>query len=127
MSDTAADRTYQVVVNQEEQYSIWDADRRPPEGWRAAGFTGDRRQAPEQPGEGAGAAERLAHRAAEGAQEEGGDDRAGQGGQQPAAEVEGPVAPGQTEIEHVDSFSGGRRAAGGGRREIGVVSGRWRL
>ncbi|MED7954978.1 MULTISPECIES: MbtH family protein [unclassified Streptomyces] len=44
MSDTAADRTYQVVVNQEEQYSIWDADRRPPEGWRAAGFTGDRRQ-----------------------------------------------------------------------------------
>jgi MbtH protein len=31
---------YQVVVNHEEQYSIWDAHREPPQGWRAAGFEG---------------------------------------------------------------------------------------
>jgi MbtH protein len=31
---------YQVVVNHEEQYSIWDADREPPQGWRAVGFEG---------------------------------------------------------------------------------------
>ena len=31
---------YQVVVNHEEQYSIWDADREPPQGWHPAGFTG---------------------------------------------------------------------------------------
>jgi MbtH protein len=34
------DRTYQVVLNHEEQYSIWDARREPPDGWRAEGFTG---------------------------------------------------------------------------------------
>ena len=28
---------YQVVVNDEEQYSIWPADRELPEGWRAHG------------------------------------------------------------------------------------------
>ncbi|MFJ6215510.1 MbtH family protein [Streptomyces sp. NPDC092296] len=44
MSDTAVDRTYQVVVNDEEQYSIWEAHREPPAGWRAAGFTGGREQ-----------------------------------------------------------------------------------
>ena len=26
-----------VVINDEEQYSIWTADREPPEGWRAVG------------------------------------------------------------------------------------------
>jgi MbtH protein len=31
------DRTYKVVVNHEEQYSIWFADREPPTGWREAG------------------------------------------------------------------------------------------
>jgi MbtH protein len=35
-------RTYLVVVNDEEQYSIWFADREPPAGWRAEGFTGGR-------------------------------------------------------------------------------------
>ena len=41
MSDEAEDlRTYIVVVNDEEQYSIWAADREPPIGWRAAGKTG---------------------------------------------------------------------------------------
>jgi len=31
-------QTYNVVVNHEEQYSIWLADRQIPEGWRAEGF-----------------------------------------------------------------------------------------
>jgi MbtH protein len=31
---------YQVVVNDEEQYSIWPADRDPPAGWRADGTRG---------------------------------------------------------------------------------------
>lgn len=33
---------YQVVVNHEEQYSIWPADRTPPAGWRPDGVTGDK-------------------------------------------------------------------------------------
>lgn len=33
-------RTYTVVVNHEEQYSIWIADRELPNGWRAVGKTG---------------------------------------------------------------------------------------
>jgi MbtH protein len=33
-------RTYKVVVNQEEQYSIWPADRENALGWRDAGRTG---------------------------------------------------------------------------------------
>ncbi len=36
------DREYSVVVNDEEQYSIWLADREPPPGWRVAGPTGSR-------------------------------------------------------------------------------------
>jgi MbtH protein len=31
---------YQVVINDEEQYSIWAADQEPPAGWRPTGFTG---------------------------------------------------------------------------------------
>lgn len=31
---------YQVVVNHEEQYSIWPADRALPLGWQAEGFSG---------------------------------------------------------------------------------------
>jgi MbtH protein len=31
---------YQVVVNHEEQYSIWPEDRELPLGWQAAGKTG---------------------------------------------------------------------------------------
>lgn len=33
-------RTYKVVLNHEEQYSIWLADRENPLGWRDAGKTG---------------------------------------------------------------------------------------
>lgn len=37
------DRTiYKVVVNHEEQYSIWPADRENPCGWTDAGMTGDK-------------------------------------------------------------------------------------
>jgi MbtH protein len=35
--DTAA---YKVVVNHEEQYSIWMAEREPPLGWREVGKQG---------------------------------------------------------------------------------------
>ncbi|GGZ39897.1 MbtH family protein [Streptomyces poonensis] len=31
---------YKVMVNGEEQYSIWPADREDPLGWRGAGKTG---------------------------------------------------------------------------------------
>lgn len=34
------DRTYLAVLNDEEQYSIWPADRDLPAGWRGAGFRG---------------------------------------------------------------------------------------
>lgn len=33
-------RAYAVVVNDEEQYSVWPADREVPAGWRAEGVTG---------------------------------------------------------------------------------------
>ena len=33
-------RIYKVVVNYEEQYSIWPADRENPLGWKDAGFSG---------------------------------------------------------------------------------------
>jgi len=36
------DRTYRVVHNDEEQYSIWWADRELPAGWHAEGFAGTR-------------------------------------------------------------------------------------
>ncbi|WP_435023732.1 MbtH family protein [Nostoc sp. CALU 1950] len=40
-SDEAVDNTiYKVVVNHEEQYSIWPADRENPLGWKDAGKTG---------------------------------------------------------------------------------------
>ncbi|AEV85010.1 antibiotic synthesis protein MbtH [Actinoplanes sp. SE50] len=43
MNDEQTDeRTYRVVVNDEEQYSIWLADRDLPPGWSAEGTTGDR-------------------------------------------------------------------------------------
>lgn len=33
---------YKVVVNHEEQYSLWPAERENPPGWRDAGKTGTR-------------------------------------------------------------------------------------
>jgi MbtH protein len=38
--DVEQGRTYKVVVNDEEQYSIWWADRENALGWRDAGKTG---------------------------------------------------------------------------------------
>ena len=35
---------YKVVVNQEEQYSIWPADREPPLGWKEAGKEGSKQE-----------------------------------------------------------------------------------
>ncbi len=38
------DATFHVVMNHEEQYSIWPADRELPAGWRPAGTTGNKRE-----------------------------------------------------------------------------------
>ena len=38
--DELDDRVYKVVMNHEEQYSIWLADREPPAGWREVGARG---------------------------------------------------------------------------------------
>jgi MbtH protein len=38
------DRAYTVVVNHEEQYSIWFADRELPLGWKEAGRKGSKRE-----------------------------------------------------------------------------------
>lgn len=35
---------YRVVLNSEEQYSIWPADLEVPAGWRGEGFKGTRRE-----------------------------------------------------------------------------------
>lgn len=37
-------RLYQVVTNDQQQYSIWPAERDRPAGWQAEGTTGTRRQ-----------------------------------------------------------------------------------
>ncbi|HWF82212.1 MAG TPA: MbtH family NRPS accessory protein [Streptosporangiaceae bacterium] len=37
---SAGTRLQAVVVNDEEQYSIWPAERELPAGWRTEGFTG---------------------------------------------------------------------------------------
>lgn len=43
MHDPQDDSTiYNVIVNHEEQYSIWPADREPPLGWRTHGMQGTR-------------------------------------------------------------------------------------
>lgn len=41
-SDIQASDRYQVVVNHEEQYSIWPLDRQIPAGWRLVGVTGSK-------------------------------------------------------------------------------------
>ncbi|MFJ8433454.1 MbtH family protein [Kitasatospora sp. NPDC094019] len=37
-------QTYLVVLNDEEQYSIWWADRALPAGWRGEGFAGSKEE-----------------------------------------------------------------------------------
>ena len=39
-SQTDAERIYKVVVNHEQQYSIWPSDRTNPLGWLDEGTTG---------------------------------------------------------------------------------------
>jgi MbtH protein len=41
MSEPQETRVHVVVVNDEEQYSIWPAERELPAGWRRDGFTGN--------------------------------------------------------------------------------------
>jgi MbtH protein len=36
--------TYKVVINAEEQYSIWPADREDPLGWKDAGKSGSKQE-----------------------------------------------------------------------------------
>jgi MbtH protein len=36
-------RTYKVVINHEDQYSIWPAERPNPPGWRDGGKTGKKK------------------------------------------------------------------------------------
>lgn len=38
------DATFDVVVNHEEQYSIWPTGREIPAGWRAVGKTGTKKE-----------------------------------------------------------------------------------
>ena len=42
MDNEAQDIIYTVVVNHEEQYSIWDKDRELPPGWKEVGKQGDK-------------------------------------------------------------------------------------
>jgi MbtH protein len=42
MSEQDAQTQYLVVINDEEQYSIWAADREVPGGWQATGVSGTR-------------------------------------------------------------------------------------
>lgn len=41
--DFPDDRRYKVVVNHEEQYSLWPANREAPSGWKDAGKIGSKR------------------------------------------------------------------------------------
>jgi MbtH protein len=40
VDETEDTRRYKVVVNHEEQYSIWFAEREPPLGWKEVGKSG---------------------------------------------------------------------------------------
>lgn len=42
--DDDDETTYRVVINHEEQYSIWPADRQVPLGWKPIGRTGTKQE-----------------------------------------------------------------------------------
>ena len=42
--DDDDDSRYQVVVNHEEQYSIWPEESAPPAGWRTVGKSGTKKE-----------------------------------------------------------------------------------
>jgi MbtH protein len=43
-SEPADNARYKVVINHEEQYSIWPEHRDPPAGWREVGTSGTREE-----------------------------------------------------------------------------------
>lgn len=43
-NDNDENTTFKVVINQEEQYSIWPVDRENPLGWRDAGKSGTKQE-----------------------------------------------------------------------------------
>ena len=43
-NDEPDDQQYTVVINHEEQYSIWPADRETPLGWKAGGKSGTKKE-----------------------------------------------------------------------------------
>jgi len=44
MDNTEDNRIYKVVLNHEEQYSIWPAERENPAGWREDGTRGTKQE-----------------------------------------------------------------------------------
>lgn len=44
MSDAVNEAQYDVVMNHEEQYSIWPVEREMPLGWKAVGKRGSKEQ-----------------------------------------------------------------------------------
>lgn len=44
MTENDSEITYAVVVNGEEQYSIWPTGREIPDGWREVGVTGTKQE-----------------------------------------------------------------------------------
>lgn len=44
MSDAVNEAQYEVVMNHEEQYSIWAAEREIPQGWKAVGKRGSKEE-----------------------------------------------------------------------------------
>ncbi|MDG5801166.1 MbtH family NRPS accessory protein [Streptomyces ossamyceticus] len=44
MNDSTTDRTYRVVHNDEQQYSLWWTDRALPAGWYPEGTEGSREE-----------------------------------------------------------------------------------
>jgi MbtH protein len=43
-NDQADDREYRVVINHEEQYSVWFADQEAPRGWKETRFKGTKKE-----------------------------------------------------------------------------------
>jgi len=44
VNDSDDSTMYQVVINHEEQYSIYPENREPPAGWQAVGKTGSKQE-----------------------------------------------------------------------------------
>jgi MbtH protein len=44
MTDEASTERFDVVINHEEQYSIWPVGREIPDGWTATGFSGTKEE-----------------------------------------------------------------------------------